>query len=487
MSRTRSLRVVAVTAAVAAGVLAAPFVAAPAASAVSPQEERVIVEMTPALHDEIQRMLEDFWRRNGIPGLTAAVVTSRPDDPRTPVITRFAVGTAIPGTPPDVDASTQFELGSETKVFTADLLAYLVATGQVHLDDPIEDYVPDGFTVQDWTDPDTGETVPVTLRDLATHQSGYPDLPSNFADGCGTPPPPDCDDPNPPTCDNPRPGYTQTMLWDELGCQPPAWRPGTQWLYSDFGFALLGAILANVVSASALTDAPDFQGALDGTFLQALGMSATVVEGLMPTPNLAPPYAGSTQTYLWDNDNAFVGGGGLVSTAQDMGTYVAAHLGYIAEDAPLGVRTMADTLTPLGAITVACQNPETPGGAPVCASGADFQMGLGWEIYPPQDSNVGATWAHKNGGTAGSTTDTVLAPSLRIGVTTMFNLQSSEEIATPILARLVAAQQVVERPMLPATGADASTPVALGGGAALLVAGTLLVTLRRRRDEVTAR
>jgi D-alanyl-D-alanine-carboxypeptidase/D-alanyl-D-alanine-endopeptidase len=41
-----------------------------------------------------------------------------------------------------VDQNTIFATGSNTKVFTAILLAYMVGDGLIKLDDPIEKYLP---------------------------------------------------------------------------------------------------------------------------------------------------------------------------------------------------------------------------------------------------------------------------------------------------------------------------------------------------------
>ena len=68
-----------------------------------------------------------------------------------------------------VDERTDFEIGSVSKVFTALLLATMVGAGEVRLDDPLADFYPE------LTIPVRGR--PVTLRDLATHTSGFPRLP----------------------------------------------------------------------------------------------------------------------------------------------------------------------------------------------------------------------------------------------------------------------------------------------------------------------
>jgi D-alanyl-D-alanine-carboxypeptidase/D-alanyl-D-alanine-endopeptidase len=441
--------------------------------------------MTPALKDKIQKRVDAFLQDNDLPGVSVAVVTPDPSGP-SPVITTFTAGVSDLATSTPVDASTQFELGSETKVFTADLLSYLVASGQVSLDDTVQKYAPAGITVPVWTDPQTGVTTPITLRDLATHEAALPDVPPNFNEGCAG-------DPN---CVNPHPGYTQTMLWDAVQQQTLPWQPGTNWMYSNFGFGLLGTILSNVVQSVPETDPPAYQPAIDGAFLDDLGMSSTVLEA--PSARLAVPYtSGGDPTYYWDNTNAISGAGGLISDATDMGAWVAAHLGYGTSTAPLGVQTMADTLTPESTVTTQCSDPTD-------CQPADFQMGLGWQLYSADDSHVGAPWAFKNGGTAGSSSDTALAPSLGTGVTDMFNMErtNNDQIAVPILALLIANQtshatdpahdgdksdtsdtsDTTQAATLANTGYAASDLIAPGLAAvALLAAGGVLIAGRRKQ------
>ena len=91
-----------------------------------------------------------------------------------------------------LDGDTEFEIGSITKVFTALMLADMAAKGEVKLDDPIAKYLPPGVTGP------TKDGKAITLLDLATHTSGLPRMPSNFA-------------PKDPA--NPYADYSQDQLW----------------------------------------------------------------------------------------------------------------------------------------------------------------------------------------------------------------------------------------------------------------------------------
>src|SRR5262245_23041102 len=72
-------------------------------------------------------------------------------------------------------ADTVYEIGSITKVFTSVLLAQEVLRGGVKLADPVQQYLPATVRM-----PVVGGT-PITLEHLATHTSGLPRMPDNFA------------------------------------------------------------------------------------------------------------------------------------------------------------------------------------------------------------------------------------------------------------------------------------------------------------------
>ncbi len=72
------------------------------------------------------------------------------------------------------DKNTVFEIGSITKVFTSLLLAEMTVKEEIGLDDELRKYLPKELKL-----PDPGGK-PITLRDLATHASGLPNIPLNF-------------------------------------------------------------------------------------------------------------------------------------------------------------------------------------------------------------------------------------------------------------------------------------------------------------------
>ena len=73
-----------------------------------------------------------------------------------------------------VDQDSIFAIGSNTKVFTAILLADMVEDGLIQLDDPIQKYLPSNVTVPQYKGHE------ITVGDLATHTSGLPEFPPNY-------------------------------------------------------------------------------------------------------------------------------------------------------------------------------------------------------------------------------------------------------------------------------------------------------------------
>lgn len=456
------------------------------------RESNLRGEMTPQLRERIQAKVDEFRTAKSISGVSVAVVTPQRGSSE-PVTTMFQSGTiSLDEGAAAVTPETQFELGSETKSFTADLLASLLAEGRIRLDDPVSQYTK-GSGVWEWRATPTSAAVPITIGQLATHSSGLPDVPYNFNAPCEQNPSP-CTDPNP------RPYYTQQDLWDSVDPekrreQVLLWEPGTRWFYSNWGFALLGAILANIVEDTTIDERPLFQPALDAAFLADLGMTRTSLE--WPDTEVAVPYLAPTpqeprnvQTWRWNNTNAFAGGGGLISNATDMSKWVAAHLGYFSADASPGVRALPETLRQVGLVAEECNPVKDPApGDPAIQCGAPtFQSGLAWQLFPEGANGVGVPYAWKNGGTHGSSSDTVLAASVGVGVTEMFNQSrvDGDSIATAILAEIVPVKRPV--PALPATGPDPRTlRMPLLAGAVLVATGIALAVAGRPRRSRAAR
>jgi serine-type D-Ala-D-Ala carboxypeptidase/endopeptidase len=125
--------------------------------------------------------------------------------------------------PPGPD--TIFEIGSITKVFTATLLADIAEEGLVALDDPVQRYLPKGVELPI-------RRRPITLADLAAHTSGLPRLPKGLVRLSLK------------QRRSPYAGFTDAHLERAVVGTRLRGRPGEKARYSNFGFGLLGYVLA---------------------------------------------------------------------------------------------------------------------------------------------------------------------------------------------------------------------------------------------------
>lgn len=204
-----------------------------------------------------------------------------------------------------LDGETVFQIGSVTKPFTGLLLADMVVRGEAGLEDPAAAYLPPGLGM-----PQMGR--PITLKDLATHMSGLPSMPSNF----------DLEA-NP----NPYAAYTVDQLHDFLSSYKPEREPGVEQAYSNLGVALLGRLLANRIGT-------DYETLLTERVLNPLDMESTSITlSADQVRRLAPGH----DRYLQPVDSwemvTLPASGSLRSTVNDMLDFIAAYLGY--RDGPL--------------------------------------------------------------------------------------------------------------------------------------------------------
>jgi CubicO group peptidase (beta-lactamase class C family) len=165
---------------------------------------------------------------------------------------------------------TLFEIGSVTKTFTATLLAQMVQSGAMRLDDPIQEYLPARVVAP------TYEGIPITLGSLAEHRSGLPSDPPNLSSK----------DPS-----NPYARYTIGMLYRALERYKLTRAPGSRYEYSNFAYGVLGQLLANRAHSS-------YDALIEQRILQPLGMKNTAVVGSALTKRRLAPgftYGGKPQ------------------------------------------------------------------------------------------------------------------------------------------------------------------------------------------------
>lgn len=197
------------------------------------------------------------------------------------------------------DGDTIFEIGSVTKAFTGLLLAEMVQRGEVSLDDPISKYLPASVNTP------TGDGREITLLHLATHTSGLPRMPSNFA---------------PTNWSNPYADYTVEQLYGCLAECKLTNNMGMKWNYSNLGGGLLGHILARRTGA-------DYETLVRKRICEPLKLRSTRIKlSLGLRARLAPGHdENGKRVPNWDIPT-LAGAGALRSTANDMLKFLAANL-----------------------------------------------------------------------------------------------------------------------------------------------------------------
>lgn len=280
----------------------------------------------------------------------------------------------------EVDEKSVFEIGSISKVFTTILLADQVLQGNMALDDPIARYLPEDVKVPQRN----GKRI--TLKDLATHTSGLPRMPTNF---------------RPVDANNPFLGYEKEQIYEFLTSYELPRDIGVQYEYSNFGMGLLGHLLE-------LQSGKPYETLVSERISSVNGMTDTG-RALRPAmkERLAKGHAYGSEVRNWDI-TGLAGAGGLRSTAADMVQFIAANMKSAERPMEKAMELSHKT---------AFQDADS-----------DFKIGLGWHF-----ANAGTVLWH-NGGTGGYRAFAGFHPQRQVGVVVLTNcLESVDDIGLHLL------------------------------------------------------
>ena len=195
-----------------------------------------------------------------------------------------------------LDGDTVFDIGSLTKLFTALALADMVVRGQMAMDDPLGRYLP--AVVPDFN----GK--PITLRDVATYSPGLPGWPADM-----------------PPLGKTFPDYPVERLYRALSATKLDAAPGTRYVYSNFGYGLLGLALARRAGT-------DFETLIVSRICKPLGMESTRIK---MSPDMQAHVSPGHDRKLakiagWNMQEAFAGAGAFRSTANDLLKFLTAAM-----------------------------------------------------------------------------------------------------------------------------------------------------------------
>jgi CubicO group peptidase (beta-lactamase class C family) len=242
----------------------------------------------------IDQLIRDYAQREHIPGAAWGVIIDG-GLAHVGVFGHRDLATKAP-----VDTSTVFRIASMTKSFTAMAILRLRDEGKMALDDPAEKYVPElaGLRYP------TTDSPKITIRHLLSHAEGFPE-------------------------DNPW-GDQQLARTDEemsrmmRGGIPFSNPPGIAYEYSNYGFAILGRIVAKVSGMP-------YADYVTANILRPLGMrSTTLSPQSVPANRLAHGYRWEDNQWKEEPqlpDGSFGAMGGMLTSLSDLGRYVSVLLG----------------------------------------------------------------------------------------------------------------------------------------------------------------
>jgi D-alanyl-D-alanine carboxypeptidase len=286
------------------------------------------------LTGEIQQILADEVRANpSLPGELLHLTV-----PNLGLNTSFAAGLFDRESKRPLDPHHLFRIASVTKTFTAAAILRLFEAGKIKLDEPINRYLPSEYI--ELLEKDGYRTQLITVRHLLTHTGGIHDY--------GT-------DPRYFTAvqNDPKHRWTRMeQVQSAIHWGQPQFEPGQSYQYSDTGYILLGEMIERLTTKS-LGEA--FRSLIN---YQKLGLDETYLETLEAPPagskGLSHPYFGDLDTVELDASHDLYGGGGLVSSTEDLALFYRALLTGRIFERDSTLQTM---------LKVPATNENAPGGA----------------------------------------------------------------------------------------------------------------------------
>ena len=242
----------------------------------------------------VDQIFRDYATAHRIPGMVWGLVI----DGRLAHVGSAGVQDLASNTP--VTADTVFRIASMTKSFTALAVLKLRDEGKLSLDDRVSKWIPE-FAAMELP---TKDSAPLRIRQLLSHSSGFPE-------------------------DNPwgdqqlAASDADLTRWLKQGI-PFSTPPGTRYEYSNYAFGLLGRIVTKAAGIP-------YERYVRAEILAKLHMGASTLEfSEVPAARRATGYRlkpdGSYGEELPLPQGAFGSMGGLLTSANDLGRYVAFHL-----------------------------------------------------------------------------------------------------------------------------------------------------------------
>ena len=245
------------------------------------------------------QVLEVLRTKHDLPALAVVVIMDGK------IRDRAAVGVRKSGDPTPVTTNDVFHIGSCTKSMTATLAAMFIEEGKLRWDTTIAEMFPDLVGKMD------KQYETVTVEQLLQHRGGVP----------GSPPP-----------------VAWQRAWEEKGTptqqrrefitavlsQPPQAAPGTKMIYSNQGYAIIGAMLEKL--AGKPWETLITEKLFTPLQMNSAGFGPPGTPGKVDQPWGHVREGGKTKPLQADNPPAIAPGGRVHCTLDDLARFVMIHL-----------------------------------------------------------------------------------------------------------------------------------------------------------------
>jgi CubicO group peptidase (beta-lactamase class C family) len=325
------------------------------------------------------------------------------------VIHSNALGVANTTTNSKANLQSVYRIASMSKSFTAMAILQLRDAGKLQLDDPAYLYIPEMKGQKYSTD-----SPEITIRHLLTHAAGFPE-------------------------DNPW-GDRQLAISDETMLKmfkngiSFSNTPGIAYEYSNMGFAMLGYIIKKVSGQT-------YQTYITEKIFKPLDMTNTYWDYTkVPKNQLALGYRWLDENWVEQpmlGDGAYGAMGGMLTTIEDFGKYLAFHLTASVSNKPESVVLKRSSLRemhqPWNFSALNVQNKNAQG--QICPTVNAYGYGLRWV----QDCNHVTNIGH-SGGLPGFGSNWKMLPEFGMGFISFANrtYAPASSLNTQILDTLIA-------------------------------------------------
>ncbi len=328
--------------------------------------------ITDSLQNYMSRALTN-WR---IPGAAVCIVKDGK------VVLMKGYGIKELGLTNPVDENTLFMIGSNTKAFTATMLAMLQAQGKLNLDDKITKYIP-SFKLDNKPAGDM-----VTIRDLLCHRIGFQTFQGDF------------------TFYNTN--LSREDIISKMALVKAAYPFRSKWGYTNSAFLTAGQVIPVVTGKS-------WEAYIKDYIFAPLGMGNTLAlsKNMSTALNRTVPHTivdGRLTAIPYDQLDGLAPAGSICSSVNDMSKWVLCLL----NDGKVGNRQVI----PLAAIQATREPQDIVTAAHHLNGEDDYELyGLGWFL---QDYSGHSIVMH-DGGVGGYVTSVTLVPKEHLGIIILTN------------------------------------------------------------------